>query len=159
MTSMDTLCYLILKQKLQTALISIPDPFDNTQIINLSILQFKKPDISVKLVNGSPYISVKAYLKATIVSLASNSDFSVKENLNVISEYANSYIASHISEFLYKTSTNYNSDVVGFGKYLMPNYRTLTDWYNIEWPANYKNSFFEVSADVNIVTSNLILKN
>lgn len=156
---MDTLCYLILEQKLQTALISIPDPFDSTKLINLSILQLKKPDISVKLVNGSPYISVKVYLKATIASLASNSDYSVKENLDVISEYANSYIENHISNFLYKTSTEYNSDVVGFGKYLLPNYRTLNDWYNIDWPSNYKNSFFKVSADVNIVTSNLILKN
>lgn len=156
---MDTLCYLILEQKLQTALISIPDPFDSTKLINLSVLQLKKPDISVKLVNGSPYISVKVYLKATIVSLASNSDFSVKENLDVISEYANSYIENHISDFLYKTSTEYNSDIVGFGKYLLPNYHTLNDWYNIYWPSNYKNSFFKVSADVNIVTSNLILKN
>lgn len=156
---MDSLCYLILNQKLQTALISIPDPFDNTKLINLSVLQLKKPDISVKLVNGSPYISVHVYLKATIVSLASNSDFSVKKNLDIISEYANSYIENHIFDFLYKTSTEYNSDIIGLGKYLLPNYLTLNDWYNVDWPSNYKNSFFDVSADVDIVASNLILKN
>ena len=82
-----------------------------------------------------------------------------KTDLDIISEYANSYIENHIFDFLYKTSTEYNSDIIGLGKYLLPNYLTLNDWYNVDWPSNYKNSFFDVSADVNIVASNLILKN
>ena len=159
LNSIDSICHLILKNELQSAMISIPDPFNNTEIINLSLMQLKSPDISVKLVNGSPYISCNVYLKANIVSLSSGSDFSKKENLNIISEYANSYLKSHITDFLYKTSKDYNSDIVGFGKYLLSNYATLDDWYNENWQSNYKNSFFDVNLDTTIMNSSLILKN
>lgn len=159
LTSMDSICHLILKNQLQTALISIPDPFDSAGLINLSLLQYKSPDISVKLINGSPYIDCKVYLKATIVSLSSNSDFSTKNNLETISDYANSYMKSHINDYLYKTSKEYNSDIVGFGRNLLKNYPTVNDWKNINWKSNYKNSFFNVDVDTKIITSNLILKN
>lgn len=159
LTSMDSICHLILKNQLQTALISIPDPFDSAGLINLSLLQYKSPDISVKLINGSPYIDCKVYLKATIVSLSSNSDFSTKNNLETISNYANSYMKSHINDYLYKTSKEYNSDIVGFGRNLLKNYPTVNDWKNINWKSNYKNSFFNVDVDTKIITSNLILKN
>lgn len=159
LTSMDSICHLILKNQLQTALISIPDPFDSAGLINLSLLQYKSPDISVKIINGSPYIDCKVYLKATIVSLSSNSDFSTKNNLETISNYANSYMKSHINDYLYKTSKEYNSDIVGFGRNLLKNYPTVNDWKNINWKSNYKNSFFNVDVDTTIITSNLILKN
>ena len=111
------------------------------------------------MVNGSPYISCNVFLKANIVSLSSGSDFSKKENLNIISEYANSYLKSHITDFLYKTSKDYDADIVGFGRYLLSNYATLDDWYNVNWQSNYKNSFFDVNVDTTIMNSNLILKN
>lgn len=159
LNSIDSICHLILKNELQSAMISIPDPFNNTEIINLSLIQLKKPDIEVKLVNGSPYISCNVYLKANIVSLSSGSDFSKKENLNIISEYANSYLKSHINNYLYKTSKDFNSDTVGFGRYLLSSYATLEDWYNENWKSNYKNSFFDVNVDTTIMNSSLILKN
>lgn len=157
--SMHSICHLILTHELQSALISIPDPFNNTEIINLSLMQSSSPNISVKMVNGSPHISCKIKLKANIVSLSSSSDFSSKEKLDIISDYANSYLESHILDYLYKTSKEYNSDVVGFGKYLFNRYLTLNDWYNQNWNSNYKNAFFDVSVDTTIMNSNLILKN
>lgn len=159
LNSIDSICHLILKNELQSAMISIPDPFNNTEIINLSLMQLKKPDIEVKLVNGSPYISCNVYLKANIVSLSSGSDFSKKENLNIISEYANSYLKAHINNYLYKTSKDFNSDTVGFGRYLVKNYTTIDDWYDENWQSNYKNSFFDVNVDTTIMNSSLILKN
>lgn len=157
--SMDSICHLILKNELQNAMISIPDPFNSTELINLSLNQLEKPDISVKLVNGSPYISCNIKLKANINSLVSNSDFSTKENLNIICEYANSYLSYHINNYLYKTSKELKSDTVGFGRYLLSSFSTLPDWYNQDWISNYQNSFFDISVDTTITNSNLILKN
>lgn len=157
--SMDSICHLILKNELQSSMMSIPNPFDSTEVINLSLIQLEKPNISVKLVNGSPYISCKIKLKANITSLSSNSDFSSKANLDVISEYANSYLEYHINKYLYKTAKEFGSDTVGFGKYLLSSFPTLQEWYNQNWNSNYKNSFFNVEVDTTIMNSNLILKN
>lgn len=159
LNSMDSICHLIIKNELQNSMISIPDPFNSTEIINLSLIQLEKPHISVKLVNGSPYISCNIKLKANISSFASSSPLSSKENLNIISEYANSYLEYHINKYLYKTSKEFNSDTIGFGKYLLSNFSTLPEWYNQNWDLNYQNSFFDVNVDTTIMNSNLILKN
>lgn len=159
LTSMDSICHLLLKNKLQSSMISIADPFNSTEIINLSLTQYTAPDISVKMVNGSPYITCNVHLKANIVSLSSGSDFTKKENLQTISEYANSYLASHIGNYLYKTSKDYGADTIGFGRYIIHRYPTLNDWYNYGWNANYKNAFFDVQVDTTITNSSLILKN
>ena len=37
LNSIDSICYLTLKNELQSAMISIPDPFNNTELINLSL--------------------------------------------------------------------------------------------------------------------------
>lgn len=159
MDSMETMCHLIVSGKLQNAIISIPNPFDISGIINLSINQLEKSDISVKLVNGSPYISCKVKISANILSLSSDSDYTTPEKLQTITNYANSYLESHIKNYLYKTSNDFKTDIVGFGKYLLNEFPTIQAWNNINWRDNYVNSFFDVNVNTVIVNSSLFQKN
>lgn len=105
------------------------------------------------------YISTKISLQASIHSLSDGSDYSSKENLELISSYVNSYIQYHITTFLYKTAKEYNSDIIGFGRYVVKNFVYQKDWDDFNWLENYKNSFFNVSVNTNIENSSLILKN
>lgn len=159
MDSLDTMCHLIVSGKLQNATISIPDPFDVNEIINLSINQLEKTDISVKLVNGSPYISCNMEVSANILSLSSDSDYATLEKLQTITNYANSYLESHIEDYLYKTSTDFKTDIVGFGRHLLSEFSTIKEWNNINWSDNYMNSFFDTSVNTTIVNSSLFQKN
>ncbi len=159
MTAMDCLCYLILSGELQNSIVDIPDPYNINKTINLSITQVKKPEIKVKIINGSPYIDCKLNILANILSLTENSDYTSTEKLNTIIQYANSYLKSHITNFLYKTTSNYKSDIVGFGKYAIRKFNTIREWKNYNWQDNYKNSFFSVHVDTNITNSSLIQKN
>lgn len=159
MTSMDSICHLIISNKLQNAIISIPDPYDISGIINLSITQLEKPDISVKLVNGSPYICCNLKINANILSLPSDSDYATYEKLQTITDYANSYFESHITNYLYKTAKDFKCDVVGFGKYILPEFSTVQEWNNFNWQNKYMNSFFKTNIDITIVNSSLIQRN
>lgn len=159
MTSMDSICHLILTGNLQNSIISIPDPYNSNEIINLSIIQIQKPEISVNIVNGSPFIDCNLNISANILSLNDNSDYTTSQKLNTIVEYANSYLESHILDYLYKTSTHFKSDIVGFGKYAISKFLTIPEWTDFNWQENYKNSFFTVSVNTNITNSSLIQKN
>lgn len=159
MTSLDCICHLIVSGKLQNATINIPDPYDMSEIINLSIIQVEKPDVSVKLINGAPYISCYVELNSNIVSLSSDSDYITPERLQTITNYANSYLKSHINNYLYKTSKEFRSDVVGFGKYVLNKFSTIQKWNDFNWKDNYINSFFDINVDMTIKNSSLIQKN
>ena len=63
-----------------------------------------------------------------------------------------------IYEYLYKTSTEYNCDISGFGKYAKSKFLTKKDWENYSWNKNYKNSFFKVNINCSIISSNLLLE-
>lgn len=115
-----------------------------------------KPKINVKLINGSPYISVKLKLEAKILSLDENSNYITELRLNDISNSANQYITNLISDYLYKTSKEYESDINQFGKYTLKLFSTTNDFENYNWLENYKNSFFDVNIDTNVQSALLL---
>ena len=87
-----------------------------------------------------------------------NSDYLESENIKLLEEYANSYLESKIYEYLYKTSKTLNSDIDGFGKYVIHNFLTWNDWKSYNWLENYKNSFFNVDVNISVKSGYLILE-
>lgn len=155
---MECLCHLIIIDEFETATISIPNPNNPDSIINLFIHAKKDPKISVKLINGTPYIKCDIALSADILSLDENTDYSTSEALDAISDYANSYLEKSITAYLYKMSKEYHSDIDNFGKYAIQNYVTWNDWIESDWLSNFENAFFSVNVDVNVVNGQLYTK-
>ena len=158
LSGLESLCHLIIANEFKTSTISIPDPYKSDSIINLFIHAKKNPKISVKLINGTPYIECNIFLSADILSLDANTNYSTKESLNNISNSANSYLEKTITEYLYKMAKEYHADIDNFGKYVIKNYLTWNDWIKSDWLSNYKNSFFSVTVDVNVVNGQLYTK-
>ena len=150
LTGMETLCQLLLQNKMKSATITIPSPFEDDKIIDLSITLNKRTKNTVKIVNGSPYITSKIVLAARILSMDKNSDNLDKESIQKIEEYANQYLESNLLSFLYKTAKDFKADSVGFGKYAVHHFLTWDSWTNYDWLANYENSFFDVEVDTTV---------
>ncbi len=155
---MESLCHLILIDEFETATISIPDPDNQDSILNLFIHSKKDPKISVKLVNGSPFIECNIYLAADILSLDSATKYSTNEDLSIISDYADSYLEKEMSAYLYKMSKEYNADIDNLGKYVIKNYSTWDNWLESDWLSNFENAFFSVNVDVIVQNGQLYTK-
>lgn len=155
---MESLCHLILVDEFETATISIPDPNNTDSIINLFIHAKKVPNIYVNLINSTPYIECNITLSADILSLDENTDYSAKEALEIVSNYANSYLEKEISAYLYKMAKEYHADIDNFGKYVIKNYATWNDWIESDWLGNFENSFFSINVDVNVTNGKLYTK-
>ncbi len=156
LTAIETVCHLIITNELEECIISIPSPFDSDSVIDLYVNIQKNTKNKVEIINGSPYISCDVKLDARILSADENSNYFEKENLELIKAYANSYMKNQIENYLYKTSKNYKSDIVKFGKYAVHNFLTWQDWLDYNWCGNYENSFFNVDVNVDIISSYLI---
>ena len=114
LNGIETISHLLVTGNLNNCVINIPDPFKENSLISLSIKKPKNPTIKVQMVNNSPYITINIRLEASILTLDYNSDFTNNENLEIISEYANDYLEKHITNYLYKTSQKFHSDIVRF---------------------------------------------
>ena len=148
----------MLIDKFETATISIPNPYNNNSIISLFIHAKKNPNISVDLINGTPYINCNITLSADLLSLDKNTNYSTTEAVDMISSYASSYLEQSINEYLYKVSKEYHSDIDNFGKYVIKNYSTWDDWLESDWLSNFENAFFYVNVNVNVVNGQLYTK-
>ena len=148
--SIETLSHLIITNKLDNAIITIPNPFDLNTNISLAVRYNSKTKHSVELINGSPFITCDIDLAANVTSMDYNIDLTQDKNLIIIENYLKSYITNTITQYLYKTSKELKSDIAGFGKYVIPNYLTWKNWINSDWLNNYQNSFFKVNAKVNV---------
>lgn len=156
LNGIETVCHLILTNKLKNCTISIPNPIETNSTIDLYINKKNNTRSKVSLVNNTPYISTSVYL--TSFGLSSNIDYTSSENLKLIEQYASDYMEEQITSYLYKTSKSYKSDIVGFGKYAMLNYLTWDDWISSNWLSNYENSFFDVNVNFTITSGHLFNK-
>lgn len=158
LNGMECLCHLLIGNKLESATISIPNPFNSDSSISLYITATKKSKTSVKLINGTPYAKYNICITGNILSLDQNLDYSNENNLRLIEDYANSYLEQNILSYLYKTSKEFNSDIGDLGRFAIKNYSTWQDWIESDWLYNYENSFFSVTVDTTIQSGQLFTK-
>ncbi len=141
---------------MEECIITIPSPFEENNTIDLYLTLDKNTKSDVKIINGSPFITVNVKLNAKLLSTDTDSNYLQKDNLKLIEEYATSYINAKLEDYLYKISKNYNADIDLFGRYAVKYFPTWNDWIEYDWLENYKNSFFKVDANISVISSYLI---
>ena len=156
LTGIETLWHSVIQNNINTFMVSIPDPKDNNKYLDLSLTQNEKTKFDVNVSTGTPHININISLVGRVLTMNGNSDYENESYLREISSYANSYIQSNISNYLYKTSKDYKTDIDGFGKYASKYFLTTNDWENYNWLNNYENAFFNVNVDTNIESGFLV---
>ena len=158
LSSMQTVYHLILSNQLRSTIINVPSPFSDSAYISLSVTSAKCKS-NVEIVNGSPFITCNVDFDTRVLSSSASANYLNDENIELIQTYANSFFKSHIEDYLYQTSINFGSDIVGFGKCAVKNFSTMEDWNNYNWLENYKHSFFDVTVNTHVASSYLIIGN
>lgn len=156
LTATETICHLIVTNNLEECTFSIPSPFDEEGSIDLYITLDENTKNDVQIINGTPYIKTKAKLNARVLSANKNSNYFQDDNLQLLNDYAVSYVKSELENYLYKTSKNYKSDIALFGRHAVKHFNTWDEWLKYDWLDSYENSIFNVDVDVNIISSYLI---
>lgn len=158
LNAIETLCHMIVTNKLERCRISIPSPFIEGDFIDLSLRTQKKTKNTVTLVNGSPYIVVKPTFEARVLSMSENAEYLSDENIKKIESYATSYLNAKLMDYLYRTAKELHSDIDQFGKHVMKNFLLWDDWKEYNWLQNYRNSFFKVEVDVDVLSGVLLMQ-
>ena len=156
LTAEETLCHLLIRNKIESCNISIPNPEDKNASIDLYIYNKSSPKIKVKLVNGSPFISINLKLEAKLLSVDDNSNYISEEKLSEISTSTNQYVQNIVSNYVYKMSKEFAADIDGFGKHALSLFKTMPEFQAYNWLENYQNSFFDITVDTNVQSAFLL---
>ena len=156
LTALETLSFSILAGKVNNFLVTISDPNDSNQSLDISLYDDMNTKIDVDIINDSPYVTANIKLTGVIDTTSFDSNYLNEETLKEISSRAESYLESTISNFLYKTSKEYHSDISCVGKRSLKNFSTWHDYENYNWKDQYRNAFFDVNVDINVKSGSLI---
>lgn len=155
LSAIQTIGHLLLKNKLKTCIVSIANPLNETETIDLHLYDASTPKISVDFINNSPFVKIDLKIKAKILS--GNSSNSLDANyLDSITDELNSYLKDITLDYLYTISKEYNSDIAGIGKYATKKFLTIPDFENYNWLDNFKDCFFDVNVNSNVISELLL---
>lgn len=157
-TAMDSVAHLILTNKLEESLITIEDPFDSPEKIDLEITLQKDCDKDVQIINNTPFITCDISIGANIKSSGEHFDYVSDENIKVIEQKATQYLHDLISNYLYTLSKEYNADIFNFQNIYSKKCLTNQDLEKVHFRDIYKDSFFDVNVKVKIGSTHLFEK-
>ena len=152
LTGFETLCFLLISDHIENCTISVPSPFeDGENQIDLYVRKSKNSKIKLDLSSGIPDITIDLFLEAHGLTLNESIDYTSMSDVDKLEKSAEEFMKVKVTDFLYKTSREYNSDIVGFGKYALSKYLTWDDWLKSDWSGNYKNANFNVNVNINVI--------
>lgn len=156
--AIETVCFHILKNNINSFIISIPKHEDTGSKIDLLLTPKGDTKIKVNIVNNSPYIKIDGSFNAKIYSMDENDSYLSSNVLNSISNSCNNYLENVLLDYLYKTSIDFKSDINGIGKYALSSFYTNTEFKNYNWVDNYVNSTFKVNINTTVNSGFLLNK-
>lgn len=156
LNAIETACFLNIEKKIDTFLISIPNPEVLDNKIDIYLTPNTTHNIDVSIVNGAPYIKIKLKFSGKIYSMTRDAQYLDNSILDKISTSCNTYLESQFSNYLYKTSNVFKSDINQFGSYALSEFTTTSEFENYDWQNNYKNSTFDIDIET-IIDSGFLL--
>ena len=148
---LDSVSYALITDRLESATISVKNPKNPNQLIDVAIKQIKNPDIHCSLINSYPFIEIKFSLEYDILSTSHNIDTDSFSGTKLLEETINSYTQEMILSFLYEISHKYHVDICNFKNKILSNYLTLDEFEKIHWTEIYQDSHFKVSVTGKLV--------
>lgn len=154
--ALETIAFLNIKNQIERFLISVPDPENNNNYLDIYISPIKRTNITVDTSTPTPHIKVDFSFSGRIYSMTDNSKYLSPEVLEEISKSCNSYLDNVFTEYLYRTAKEFESDINNIGLYSLINFFTTKETEEYDWHECYKNSFFDVNVDTSIKSGMLI---
>ncbi len=158
LTAIETVCHLLIQNEIDTCIISIDNPLDSEKKTELSLYPKKKSKVSVKIEDDIPKISVEINLDADILTIEDDVNYSSEEVLTIYSEATEDYLEEHFKEYFNKISKEYSTDIDGFSHDALSNFLTDAEWKAFKWNEKFKCSEFDISVNLDTISTLLVKK-
>ena len=156
LTAEETLYYSLLKNEVDIFLLSIPDPFEEGKKIDLSMWSLSDSKFDTDVSNDTPKITIKLNLTAKVLTQLNMTELSYDETMNKLNSSLKDYLSKQISDYLYKTSKGYNTDINEFYSIAKRKFLTTQKFEDYKWQQKYENAEFNIEFNDNVVSSILI---
>lgn len=157
LSTIETLCYSLLKNEVSNFLITIDSPFNENEKLDIYAESLSEATINIDLYDDHPKINIQMNLSADVLNILNLENISYDDALNITNQELKKYLIQQFNDYLYKTSKEYDSDINCFFKIARKKFLTIDDLNNYNWSEKYKNAEFNIEFNDDIV-SNILIK-
>ena len=154
----DSICYSMIQSKLEKCILTIQNPFIETEELDVQIKLKNNSEIYVDLVNNTPYISINIYIESALANTYFDFDYTSRDNIEILENATSKYLQELILDYLYEISHTLNTDICGFKNKLANNYLTTEEFNQINWEKIFRDSYFEVNVENTLNYNGLFIK-
>lgn len=158
LNNIETICHLLASNNLKYCNITIPNPLNVSDTIDLRLSTNSPVKKKINIVNENPFIELEFDISCQLISMSENVNYFSEENLRKIQDAVNVYMKQNMTDYLYKTSKEFKADIVGFGRTAIRQFLTWDNWKEYKWLEKYKNSFFDVNINSELKSGQLLIE-
>lgn len=159
LSTIETLCYSLIKDEVDNFIITITSPFNENQKIDIKVGDLSQLDTDIDLSSGKPVINIKFNLNAEIINSIESQNQSYDETLEKLDLALKDYLSNEFKTYLYKTSREYKSDINEFYRIAKRQFLTNSDFFYYDWATKYESADFNVEFNEDIISTLIIRQN
>ena len=156
LSTIETLCYSLLKDEVDNFVLTITSPFDESKKIDIKVGDLSQLKTDIDISNNIPKINIKFNLTAEVINVLDNKNLSYDKTLEKLYFSLKDYLTEEFKSYLYKTSREYKSDINEFYRIAKRQFLTNSDFSNYEWSTKYENAEFNVEFNQDIISTLII---
>lgn len=156
LSTIETLCYSLLKDEVDNFVLTITSPFDESKKIDIKVGDLSQLKTDIDISNNIPKINIKFNLTAEVINVLDNKNLSYDKTLEKLDFSLKDYLTEEFKSYLYKTSREYKSDINEFYRIAKRQFLTNSDFSNYEWSTKYENAEFNVEFNQDIISTLII---
>jgi len=146
--NIESVLYNMLRGTFKMSYISFSNFASADFPLTVSAEQQKSPYIRVKTDPDNPKIKIKIFLEGQLLSESSENP--AETNIPECEKEIERATKEAIKNFLEKTKTEFNSDIVGFGQWAKINFLTYDDFEKYDWNSRYSQAEFDVQVNFDL---------
>lgn len=140
-----------------TGYLVVQDPLLSQDAINIRVRPGAAPEINGEFKDGIPSFQVKLEVEGEITGISSGINYETEEYLTLLENQMKLTLEEEIVNFIKKTQTM-DSDIVGFGYYMRPNFKLEKDFREYNWHQHYREATFAVEVKAKIRRTGLMIR-
>lgn len=156
LSTIETLCYSLIKDEVDNFLVTMTNPFDETQKIDIYAGSLSELNLDIDVSRNNPIINIKLNLTAEVLNVLSKPNLSYEETLEKLDNNFKQYLEKELKDYLYKTSREYKTDISEFYKQAKHQFLTNTDFNNYKWNEKFENAEFNIEFNNDIISTLII---
>lgn len=154
----NSISHLIITNDLNKCTITIDNPIEKNEKLDLDVSLYKNTEIDIDVINGSPFIHLTVYPEGTIKSSGSIFNYIDDKNIKSVEYSTSNYLKKILEDYLYTITKEYNSDIVGFKGIYQASFLTKQEFDKVHWDEIFQDSYFSIDIKTKINSSNLFNK-